>query len=502
MMAARCRPAGLTLRELLDGHAVVDQAGADLLISGVALDSRRVRPGDLFLACQGTREHGLAHARQAIEQGAVAVAWEPVEGLEPLGLSVPAVPVAGLGERAGVIAARFFGHPSRAMTVIGVTGTDGKTSVSQFLAQALDQDGARCGVIGTLGYGLWGDLIEGGHTTPDAVTLQAELAGLRRQGARWLSMEVSSHALAQGRVNGIAFDHAIFTNLSRDHLDYHGSVEAYAAAKRRLFEWAGLEFAILNLDDAFGQALRGALRGPRILGYGLAGPGAYAGEVVTARCVDILERGVRAEVHTPWGVGELEAAVLGRFNVLNLLAVLASLLALGIEMNEALLRLRRVRTVPGRMEPFGGHGRPVAVVDYAHTPAALEHVLTALREHCQGRLWCVFGCGGERDRGKRPLMAQAAERLADAVIVTDDNPRGEDGQAIVQEILAGFVDPAAVTVERDRAAAIGLALSRAQAGDVVLVAGKGHEDYQIVGAERRAFSDRRLVAELLGEVVR
>lgn len=500
-MTAQRRGADMpTLGWLLEGLAAPARDWAALPVAGLALDSRRLRPGEVFLACRGSREHGLAHARQALDRGAAAIVWEPGPGLAPpAGTGVPAVAVPRLGERVGIIADRYYGQPSRAMTVIGVTGTDGKTSVSQFLAQALDQERARCGVIGTLGYGLWGELQAGGHTTPDPVTLQGELARMREQGARWLSMEVSSHALAQGRVSGVAFDQAIFTNLSRDHLDYHGSLEAYGAAKRRLFEWPGLEYAILNLDDPYGRALSRSLQGPRVLGFGLAGPGAYAVEAVTASGIELRPRGLRCRVHTPWGEGELEAPLLGRFNLQNLLAVLAALLALGVELQESLLRLRGLRTVPGRMEAWGGDGRPLAVVDYAHTPAALRQALEALRGHCTGRLWCVFGCGGERDRGKRPLMARAAEQGADAVIVTDDNPRGEDPQAIVQEILAGFVRPERVTVERDRARAIGLALEAAGPGDAVLIAGKGHETYQQLGAERLPFSDRAEVARHYGE---
>lgn len=501
MMVARHVQPHPTLGSLLQGAVALNDGYAQMPVSGLCLDSRGLRAGDVFLACRGTRQHGLAYLDQALSRGAVAVLYEPAPGVEalvPADGSVPMIAVPGLSAWVGVIADRFYGQPSRAMTVFGVTGTDGKTSVSQFLAQALDQESARCAVLGTLGYGLWGELSPASHTTPDAISLQAELARVRDLKARWLSMEVSSHALDQGRVNGVAFDQAIFTNLSRDHLDYHGSIEAYSAAKRRLFEWPGLDHAIINLDDPFGRALAGGLQGPQILGYGLGAVADYAREVVTLDGLELHEDGIRARVLSPWGEGELEAPVLGRFNAQNLLAVTAALLALGIDLREILLRLRKLQTVPGRMEPVRVSGGPLAVIDYAHTPAALEHVLSALRGHCRGRLFCVFGCGGDRDRGKRPLMAGAAERGADRVIVTDDNPRHENPDDIVQEIMAGFVRLEAVSVQRDRAAAIAMALEEADADDVVLIAGKGHEDYQLYGDERMPFSDRAVVAAVLG----
>ncbi|MBD3619853.1 MAG: UDP-N-acetylmuramoyl-L-alanyl-D-glutamate--2,6-diaminopimelate ligase [Chromatiales bacterium] len=487
------------LGPLLRGLAEVPGTAARLPVGGLALDSRRVHAGDLFLACAGTRQHGLSHAAQAIERGAVAVAWERVRGqATPAADRVPFVAVDRLTHKLGVVADRFYGHPSQEMGVMGVTGTDGKTSVTQFLAQALDQGSARCGVVGTLGYGLHGALQPGTHTTPDAITLQRELAAIRDAGARWLAMEVSSHALDQGRVNGVAFDYALFTNLGRDHLDYHGSLEAYGAAKQRLFTWPGLDYAIINLDDAFGRALSAAVpAGVRQLGYSLEADVRHPVDCVAVRRLDLHAGGFGAEVVTPWGRGELEAAVLGRFNVQNLLAVLATLLAIGVELPDALLRLRRIRPVPGRMQLLGGGTRPQVVVDYAHTPGALEQVLGAAREHTAGRLVCVFGCGGDRDAGKRPLMAAVAERLADTVIVTDDNPRHEDPATIVADILAGFREPAAVTVEHDREVAIRAAIAAARPGDLVVVAGKGHETVQQLGGRAIPFSDVEVATRCL-----
>ncbi|MEJ2347491.1 MAG: UDP-N-acetylmuramoyl-L-alanyl-D-glutamate--2,6-diaminopimelate ligase, partial [Gammaproteobacteria bacterium] len=408
-MAARrtTRPVH-TLAALLRGVASVESRYQDVAVAGLALDSRGVEPGYVFLACQGLHAHGLTFAAEAIQRGAAAIVYEAVDGLQPLPADIPVIAVPGLGQRVGEIADRFFEHPSRAMTVIGITGTDGKSSISHFLAQALDLERARCGVIGTLGYGLYGELESGTHTTPDAVRVHHELRRFVDRGARWTSMEVSSHALEQGRVSGVDFDIALLSNLTRDHLDYHGSHAAYADAKRRLFHWPGLRHAVLNLDDAFGRALYSELDGQvDRVGYGLE---ASAGDNAV-RAVDILygPQGVSGRVETPWGTGEFQAPLLGRFNVYNLLAVLSTLLALGVELNDALERLSHTRSIPGRMEAFGGGaGQPLVVVDYAHTPGALAAVLESLRPLAEGRLICVFGCGGDRDRGKRAEMGAVA----------------------------------------------------------------------------------------------
>lgn len=508
MMPARELPAGMPLSELLAGLAELDVAQVPL-IQGLALDSRKVRAGDLFLACAGGRVHGLAFAAEAVRAGAVGVVYEPAGGEEfgPLvrGLDVPVLALPGLSEKIGMIADRFYGHPSRDLFIVGVTGTNGKTSCSQFLAQALERSGQRCGVIGTLGYGLYGALAGSSHTTPDAVTLHALLADLRDRGARSVAMEVSSHGLAQGRVNGVAFDVGIWTNLTRDHLDYHGDMEAYFAAKRCLFEMPGLRYAVVNADDEYGRRLcEGLPAGVEPIRYGLDDQvmrpdGRYV------RGVDLRLHGAGFDlrIDSSWGEGVLRSGLLGHYNASNLLAVLATLLLMDIPLPQATTVLERTATVPGRLERFGGGAdRPLLVVDYAHTPDALEQVLRALRTHCAGRLWCVFGCGGERDRGKRPLMAAVAERHADRVMVTDDNPRREDADRIVADILAGFRDPDRACVQRDRAAAIRYAFEHARPGDVVLIAGKGHEEYQLIGDEVRPFSDRALAAQLAGEVAR
>jgi len=475
------------LDQLLEGVAD-PAASAGILVTGLSLDSRRAREGDAFFALRGTREHGIAFAAGAVANGArVVLAEAPAPAGAPA-LDVPVLWIDGLRAQVGPIAARFFGRPSAAMRVIGVTGTNGKTSTVQLLAQALAFLGHRAATIGTLGAGLHGRLNEGERTTPDPISVQALLADFRAEGASHVAMEVSSHALEQERVAGVDFEVAAFTNLTRDHLDYHGSMQAYGAAKARLFAWPGLKAAAVNVDDAFGRTLAGRLPASvRVLRLSAAGDAAAD---VVAREVTTSAEGIAFELRTPWGAGSVRSALLGRFNVSNLLAVAACLGALGEPFERIAQALASLRPIDGRMNRLGGRGGlPLAVVDYAHTPDALEQALAALRAHCAGRLICVFGCGGERDAGKRPQMGAIAERLADVAIVTDDNPRGEDGDAIVAQIVAGMARPGAARVERDRAVAIRLALAQARAGDVVLIAGKGHETYQEGAAGKRPFDD-------------
>jgi UDP-N-acetylmuramoyl-L-alanyl-D-glutamate--2,6-diaminopimelate ligase len=499
MACAKVEP-GYHLAELLDGMAEVTQ-GDDVLVTGLSDHAQTVMPGDLFLAIGGHRTHGLRYLNQALARGAAAVAWEPASDTTPpaAGSRVPIIAIERLGQYLGLIADRFFKHPSRDLTMIGITGTDGKTSVSHLLAQALDEPGNRCGLIGTLGYGLCGRLSAGIHTTPDAIRLHAELASQRAQGATSVVMEVSSHALTQHRIDGVAMDVAILTNVTRDHLDYHQSKEAYAAAKRRLFQMPALRHAIVNTDDALGLQLAASIDPTITLGYGLDHSPLPAFRTVRATNIESTRAGLRLGVATPWGSGEINSRLLGRFNAVNLLAALTTLLALGMPLAQSLKRISRSQSTPGRMEPHGGDNKPLVIVDYAHTPAALAQVLIALREHCCGRLWCVFGCGGDRDAGKRPMMAQVAEWHADEAIVTDDNPRTEPPAAITADILKGFSNPSTIRVIHDRAEAIGYAVFRARVGDVVLVAGKGHEQVQIVGAEQRPFSDSQQVEMWLCE---
>lgn len=496
-----------TLPALLAGFA---DAVPAVDISGVELDSRRVAAGDLFLACRSagaaSARHGLAHVGQALQRGAAAVAWEPAPGWDEPDIGIPQIAVPALHEHAGEIAARFFAQPSTQMFCIGVTGTDGKTSTAYLIAQALDALGVPCAYLGTIGAGRIGALDRSTHTTPDAVSVQKWLATMHADGVQACAMEVSSHALDQHRIGGVALRTAVLTNITRDHLDYHGTVEAYAAAKRRLFERDSLTTRVLNRDDGYGAAWAAQMPGDDLLVYGIDGE-RPDGRHLIARNLRLDTQGLSFDIDSHLGSAQLRSALLGRFNVHNLLAALGALLSRGFALDTAVEALARAHTVPGRIEGFRGPlASPLVVVDYAHTPAALRQVLQAARAHTRGALHVVFGCGGDRDRGKRPLMGAAALELADRITITDDNPRSESPQAIVAEILSGIalqIPKAALPqVVHDRRAAIAAAIAAAGPDDIVVVAGKGHEDYQIYGSETRAFSDRALVAELLGTTVR
>ncbi|MBK1727424.1 UDP-N-acetylmuramyl-tripeptide synthetase, partial [Halorhodospira neutriphila] len=433
--------------------------GLEQRVTGASADSRRVVPGDLFLALAGGREHGLAHCAAAIRAGAAAVAWDPeapgpaAPEPPPTG-EVPVVAVPGLQRHLGAVAARLYGEPSQGLEVVAVTGTDGKTSVSHFTAQLLSEPGAPCGVVGTLGHGVPGRLRAGGLTTPDAAGLQRALAECRAEGCRGVALEASSHALDQGRLGGTAVDVAVLTHLGRDHLDYHGSAEAYADAKGRLFELPSLRAQVLNADDPFGRRLQERAAGP-VFTYSLEGQaeaGLQAESIAPA--ADGLELVLRAGQRRH----RLRLPLIGRFNAANALAAAAAATALGRPVEAVLERLAGLAPVPGRMERLTAPGAPLVVVDYAHTPGALEQALQAVRAHTAGRLTVVFGCGGERDPGKRPLMGGAAARYADRVVLTDDNPRGEPPAAIRAAIRAGAADAAGAVEEvAGRAAAIAAA---------------------------------------------
>ena len=492
--------------ELLDDLGLAAGPWQALPLSGLALDSREVSAGHLFLACAGSRSHGLEHAVEAVERGAVLVLAEPAgrwsrERIAALSqqLGVPVLPLEGLQAAASGIAARFHGEPASRMRMVGVTGTNGKTSVTLFLAQAL-AGRWRCAVTGTIGNGFPGRLEPATHTTPDAVQAQRILAGLEAAGAEAVAMEVSSHALDQHRLAAVPFHTAVFTNLSRDHLDYHGSMRAYSAAKERLFRQPDLQLAVINSDDDAGAALLGKLKGRvRTVACHRGGRTLGADEFVRLESLEQRDSGLRLEVASSWGGGVIESGLVGDFNATNLLLVLGVLLAWGVPMEAAVERLAALETVPGRMQRFGGGHRPLVVVDYAHTPDALQRALTSLRAHTKGKLWCVFGCGGDRDRGKRPQMGRIAEALADEVIVTDDNPRHEPSASIIADILEGMESPSSAHVIPDRAWAIATALAEAKPGDAVLVAGKGHENYQQVGDLKQPFSDLEQVRRWLEE---
>ncbi len=502
----------LSLRELLEGTGVEAPLGAHTAIEvrDISLDSRRVAPGSLFLACAGRRSHGLAHLPEALARGAAAVLWEPAPGIARPGVpaGVFCAPLPGLGALAGTLADRFFGRPSASLVVAGVTGTNGKTTVAWLLAQCLGLLGQRCGYAGTLGVGVPpGDVMGGEYTTADAVTVHRQIAALAGAGAAAVAMEVSSHALDQHRVEGVRFRVAGFTNLSRDHLDYHGTMQAYGEAKARLFAWPALQARVINVDDGFGAGLAARAGSGRLYVTCRSEAGAACAQVLQAAGATVLHArrvrpagdGLRLGLQLPDGPAELALPLVGEFNADNVLTVLGMLLALGVAATDALAALAAVKAPPGRMEPVVVPGSALGIVDYAHTPDALAKALQAARAHCSGRLHVVFGCGGDRDTGKRPLMGEVAGRLADEIVVTDDNPRSECPAAITSAIVAGLPPGRAARVIPDRAEAIRAAVAAAHPGDVIVVAGKGHEDYQLVGSERRAFSDRGVLRAAFAE---
>lgn len=471
--------------------------GLGVKISRLVTDSRQIKPGDTFVAYPGGQADGRQYIGQAIAQGANAVIWDTHNFKWDASWHVPNLAVADLRQQAGEIAALVYAQPSEKLWMVGVTGTNGKTSCSHWIAQSFNEMGRKTALIGTLGNGYPEQLQPTLNTTPDAIRVHGLLAEYVQQGAQAVAMEVSSHALEQGRVNAVRFDVALLTNLSRDHLDYHGDMESYAAAKRRLFDWKHLKYAVINLDDAFGSELAEQLQDAdvEVISYGLSDTALQQAERQGIRMVfggnlHLDAQGCRVQVHSSWGGGELNSRLLGRFNAENLLGTLAVLLVSNIPLADALQELAKLKSVPGRMQALGGADRPAVVVDYAHTPDALEKVLHALREVTSsgsGKLICVFGCGGDRDRGKRPMMGTVAGKLADISIVTSDNPRSENPAEIISAIVSGMTG--SYEIIEDRAQAIARAIHSAQAADTVLIAGKGHEDYQEIKGVKFPFSD-------------
>ncbi|MEJ8569595.1 UDP-N-acetylmuramoyl-L-alanyl-D-glutamate--2,6-diaminopimelate ligase [Elongatibacter sediminis] len=481
----------MSLGTLLEGWC--DQPPV-VVVTGLNLDSRHVQPGEAFVAVAGGRQHGLDFALQAEERGAAVVIHD---GLAPVPqLGIPAVAVDGLGARLSALAARFFHAPSERLTVAGVTGTNGKTSTAHFIAQAWHRADGSAGLIGTLGYGALDRLRPARLTTPDPISVQRALSECIDAGVERVAMEVSSHALEQGRCADVAFEAAVLTNLSRDHLDYHGSMDNYAAAKRRLFTDCRPRFAVINADDEFGRSLADELEGGcQVLSYGMRQRAELRAEVV-----GMDASGLNLELAGPWGGGRIHTGLMGRFNVSNLLAAAGTLALLGMPWSQVLHQLELMHPVPGRMQCLGGEGgQPVVVVDFAHTPDALREALTALGAHLHGRLTCVFGCGGDRDRGKRPLMAAIAEKLADRVVLTADNPRGESLTEIFADMQTGLASPDRALVIADRSAAIRRAIQDSRPGDIVLIAGKGHETWQETNGQRLPFSDEAAVRAVLEE---
>jgi UDP-N-acetylmuramoyl-L-alanyl-D-glutamate--2,6-diaminopimelate ligase len=464
---------------------------ADIPVVAVTLDSRMVRPGMAFIALKGHARDARDFIPEVIAAGAVAIFAERDEKwpLQQVVSGVPVIVVESLDQHVGLIAARFHDHPSQHMKMLAVTGTNGKTSVANLLAGALVHVGEKAAVLGTIGNGIYGALEKSTHTTLDAISLQAVLSGFRRDGAQAVAMEASSHGLVQGRLNGTRVDVAIFTNLTRDHLDYHGDMSRYAAAKEGLFRWPELRVAVLNADDPMAVRYQHVLAADvRCLRYSQF---ADSDADIRALHVEPSLKGLVLKVATPEGDFGLTVPLLGRFNVSNILAVTGGLMALGLPLADIAAALRSAMPVPGRMEALTG-AHPTVVVDYAHTPDALEKVLSSLREHTKGRLMCVFGCGGDRDAGKRPQMGEIAARLADVVIITSDNPRSESPEAIIADIKNG-VGAVQVMVQKDRHVAIQQAVHAAGADDIVVIAGKGHEDYQEISGVRYPFSDMQEV---------
>ena len=499
----------VALDYLLEGFiddALIEQCRG-ININAIVQDNRKARAGDLFIAHQGYNTHGLLYAQDAVAKGVSVVLWDGDlenrnEILDSISNKVLCIPCHDLKHKVGPIASRYYEQPSLSLDVIGVTGTDGKTSIAHFLAQCLDAYDVHCGVLGTLGNGFINDLHPTGLTTVDALLVQKTLSDIQQAGAKHVVMEVSSHGLDQGRVNGVAFTTAVFSNMAQDHLDYHGTLDNYATAKRRLFYTPGLGTAVINIDDEFGRTLAKEVREHVcVWGYSLKNDvSAYedcADYFVNAMEVKPFDRGYHLTVSTPKGEGCFDIPLLGRFNVSNALAVLSTLLVSQLSLELAMSSLTAVHSVDGRVEIISEPEKPVVVVDYAHTEQGLSAVCQSMREHFKGEIWCVFGCGGDRDRSKRPLMAKVAEKYANRIIVTTDNPRHEDPQSIIDEVMAGFSSLEKVESVLDRRQAIDIAITNAQPGDVVLLAGKGHETSQIVGDVHIAFDDRRVAREFL-----
>nr|WP_255610355.1 UDP-N-acetylmuramoyl-L-alanyl-D-glutamate--2,6-diaminopimelate ligase [Pantoea sp. DY-17] len=468
----------------------------------MTLDSRAAASGDLFIAVAGHHADGRRFIPQAIAQGVAAVIAE-AEGEASDGdiremHGVPVIYLAQLQQRLSALAGRFYQQPASKLKLIGVTGTNGKTTTTQLMAQWANLLGETGAVMGTVGNGLYGQLVATENTTGSAVDVQHVLNDLVGQGATLTAMEVSSHGLVQHRVAALPFAAAVFTNLSRDHLDYHGDMQSYESAKWLLFSEHQVAEAIINADDEVGRRWLAKLPDAVAVTMEDNLQSGCHGRWLKATAVDYHDGGAHILFSSSWGNGEFDSRLMGAFNVSNLLLALGTLLALDYPLDALVATAPQLQPVCGRMEVFTAPDKPTVVVDYAHTPDALEKALEAARLHCKGQLWCVFGCGGDRDKGKRPLMGAIAEQFSDIVVITDDNPRSEEPMAIVNDILTGLLDPGRARVVSGRAQAVTNAVMQASADDIVLVAGKGHEDYQIIGNRRLDYSDRDTVARLLG----
>ena len=457
-------------------------------ILGLHNDSRQVKQGFLFIAYPGHATDGRLFIAQAIRAGATALAYEPENWpcAYQLPSELPTISLPGLATKLAGIASRFYGEPTKRLTVTGVTGTNGKTTIAYQLAQAHNLLGERSAYIGTIGQGEVMDLQPMVNTTPDALFLQQLMHHYAQNSLKQVCMEVSSHALCQQRVDQIDFQQAIFTNLSHEHLDYHENMEAYAAAKAMLFAKPGLRWAIINQDDCYSQFIRSQSKAEQILSYGVK----EKADVYVLRW-DVSLAGTHLLLDSPWGQHELVLNALGFFNIYNALAVFSSLVAYGYPVEQVVPVMAKLQPAPGRMEIVTQE--PYTIVDYAHSPDALENVLSTLQQVKKGRILVVFGCGGDRDKTKRPMMGKIASQYADIAIITSDNPRTEDPLAIIRAIEAGICSKATNYTIPDREQAIAKALSLANKEDIILVAGKGHEDYQQIGNVRHAFSDQAVI---------
>ena len=494
---------GMTLESILEGMGIASDI-PDIAVSGLQSDSRKIQPGDIFVALAGIRCHGMEFGEQALGRGAVAVLFDPKDGgkkiadkLDPKDGRV-LIAIDELDQKIGFLADCFYQRPSENLIMIGVTGTDGKTSCSHFISQSMAGE-RRCAVIGTLGWGYPDQLRTTDHTTPHAIELQSILARLRQQSADVVAMEVSSHGLAQGRVNGVRFAGALITNIGRDHLDYHGTFEAYIEAKLRILSVPGLKFAVVNLDDPnFERIVEKIPETVKIFGFSRSTGNHH--KVLNRVCASAIvhnEKGLSFNVVYRGSLASLNVPIFGDFNVDNMLAAVACLIAIGYSLKLSTALVENVKAIPGRMERFSsGFGNPTVIVDYAHTPQALDKVLSSVRQHCKGHLWLVFGCGGDRDRGKRSEMGRIAEQLADRIVITDDNPRSEDGERIVEQILEGC-QRTDIHIIRDRETAIYEVINQAKSDDLVLIAGKGHETTQEINGVKYPLSDRKIVREAL-----
>lgn len=506
MMPAKQNSSLLPLQTVLDGLLEVD---SDLRIANLSVDARNIQKDDVFIAVAGSQQHGLMYAEQAIQAGAVAIIYDPEAGGEFLAEkvkkahSISLFKLANLGEHISIMAARLYQFPSKELSVVGITGTNGKTSVSHFIAQALNVQTNSSAIIGTLGWGQVDDLKKTINTTPDAVSVQRQLATLRDEGIATVAMEVSSHGLDQGRVKAVAFKGAVFTNLTHDHLDYHQTLEAYGDAKLTLFKCPSLSFVVLNRDDAFSERIKNALSSSvKVYSFSRSSCCSTVENCLFISNERLLATGLSFELSFNGCTVQVHSELFGAFNIDNLVASTAVLIAMGDELSVAVAKVEKVKAVEGRMQRVLVEGaEPEVVVDYAHTPDALRLALQSLRQHCKGTLRLVFGCGGNRDEAKRPLMGAIADELADSIVITNDNPRFESAEAIAEQIKASISHVAKLTVTLDRGQAIQQTIASAAKNDIILVAGKGHEEYQQIQNEKIAFSDVAQVKDALNASV-